>query len=166
MPGRLGAAPSTRALHRWAMNAFEEDVQDAFERFEETGNGLDLLRTLMRAAQYGIPAPYEAYWALREALERYESAESRTLDDALKVSRPARWNQSAEKERIGRGKCHGIPGMSRISCLWYRARALHAEGMKKDDALWETLADEFHVSAGRAKQWFYEIEAITKASDK
>jgi len=148
------------------MDPFEEDVNEAFELFEETGDGLDLLRALMRAAQYGIPAPPGAYWVLREALDRYESAEARTLDEALNVSRPSRWNQSAEKERIGQGKRHGIPGMSKISCLWYRARALHAEGMKKDDALWETLADEFHVSAGRAKQWFYEIEAITKASQE
>lgn len=144
------------------MNPFEEDVHEAFERFEETGNGLDLLRALMRAAQYGIPAPHGAYWALREALERYDSAEARTLDEALKVSRPYRWNQSAVRSRIGQGKNHGIPGMSKISCLWYRARELHAKGTPKDNGLWETLGTEFHVSAGTAKEWFYEIEDIMK----
>lgn len=148
------------------MDPFEEDVNEAFERFEETGDGLDLLRVLMRAARYGIPAPLGAYWALQEALERYDSAEARTLEEAFKVARPSRWNQSAVRTRIGKSKNHGIPGMSKISCLWYRARQLHANGMQKDDALWEILAGEFHISAGLAKNWFYEIEDIMKRPDE
>lgn len=147
------------------MDPFDDDVLAEFDEYEETGNGLTLLQVFRRSAQYGIPAPYPAYRALTDILESYHSGEARTLDEAFNVKRPRNWNQSAARERSGRSKVQAIPGMSKISCLWYRAQALHADGMKKDGALWDALASEFHVSPSRAQQWYYEIEGIVKGKD-
>ncbi|HRQ66396.1 MAG TPA: hypothetical protein PKZ76_16290 [Xanthomonadaceae bacterium] len=151
------------------MNPFEEDVHEAFECFEETDDGLLLLEVFRRAAQYGIPAPTGAYLALKEILERYHSGECRTLDEAFNVTRPSNWKQSAHRRKRSflRWQHSDLkyklpPGVSMIGRLWLRAKDMQAEGMPTDAALWEALAAEFHVSASRAKEWFYQVENCRK----
>lgn len=151
------------------MSIKHDDVHEALVGYEETDDGLLLLEVFRRAAQYGIPAPPGAYLALTEILERYHSGECRTLDEAFNVKRPPNWKQSAHREkravirwRFPELKYKYPPGVSKIGRLWLRAKDMQAEGMPTDAALWEALAGEFHVSASRAKEWFYEVERRRK----
>ncbi len=147
------------------MSIKHDDVREAFFGYEETGDGLLLLEVFRRAAQYGIPAPPGAYLALKETIERYHSGECKTLDEAFNVKRPPNWKQSAHREKrsfLRWQHSKRPPGVSKIGRLWLRAKDMQAEGMPTDAALWEALADEFHVSASRAKEWFYEVESRRK----
>ncbi len=137
------------------MSIFHDDVREALFEYERTEDGLLLLEVFRRAAQYGIPVPPDAYLALNGVLDRYQSGECKTLDEAFNVKRPQNWKQPATqaKRQIDR------TGMSRIGRLWHRGKELQAAGiMPTDNALWEALAAEFYVSPSRAKNWFYEVE--------
>ena len=147
------------------MSIKHDDVHEALVDYEQTDDGLLLLEVFRRAAQYGIPAPPDAYLALKGILDRYHAGECRTLDEAFNVKRPPNWKQpavQAKRETFtwqhADRAYRSPPGISRIGRLWLRAKDLQAQGMQTDAALWEALAGEFHVSASRAKEWFYEVE--------
>lgn len=136
-----------------------EALDSLMHEYWRSGDGLVLLQIFLDAARYGRPAPSLAIDALREKLERYRSAECRTLDEALGVQRPKSWKLPAEKGK--REKDHF--GISKIGRLFLRAQALRATGMPVDEGLWEALADEFAVSPSRARDWYY--EAVRAQSD-
>jgi len=146
------------------MDAFYDDVRQDYQDYEDTDDGLLLLKVFYRAAQYGIPAPYDACLALKQILDRYDSGECRTLDEAFNVARPPHWKQPPimEKNRVGFG-----PGgaFTKAGWLWHRAESLRREGMSIGGDLFAILAEEFNVSESRARDWYYEVSNNLKNVD-
>lgn len=154
-------APSEYRQAITGEDPFREDVAALMHDYLEgsnPGEGLLLLEVFRLAARYGVPAPYDALVELESILERYRTGECRTLDEAFDVRRPGNWKQPAQV-----AKSKTCNGMSNISVLWYRAKALQRGGMGTGDELWHALGDEFHVSPSRAKNWYYEIEDILRS---
>lgn len=153
---------------------FEREVLEALDDFELTGDGLHLLEALRRLCQYRIAAPVDLYLALKEVLERYHSGSASTLDEAFNVSRPRYRNGPAERskrakapltssdEDKSRFKWLSTPGIPKIVRLFKRAEELSRSGIPIDQGLWDTLADEFHISPSRARDWYYEAKALIK----
>lgn len=145
-----------------ACDPFAEEVaalMHAYLEGAESGSGLLLLEVFLAAARFGVPAPYDAFMELNDALERYRTGECRSLDEALAVHRPSNWKQPAQQ-----AKARKINGMSQISWLWHRGQSLKRQGMGVGQELWQVLGEEFNLSPSRAKDWFYEVERLMKDS--
>lgn len=138
------------------------DVLDSLmNEYWRSGDGLVLLEVFLEAARFGTPVPILASEELQAKLERYRSAECRTLDEALGVQRPKSWPQPAEKGKREKDRF----GMSKIGRLWHRAHALSASGMPFDEGMWEALAGEFDISPSRARDWYYEVDHAMASDD-
>jgi hypothetical protein len=117
----------------------------AVERGDE-GAVYDALRIMLMG---DVPMPGWLRAALRETIERYESHEVSTLDEAFSVQRPPGYRRPAARAAVA-------PGYQAVR----DANDLAHAGAVIDDALFEAVAMIHDVGSTSVKKWYY-ASAIT-----
>lgn len=142
------------------MTALEKDLQEALQAYlESDDDGLLLLEVIRRAGQYQLPIPDEAHSALSRALVRYHDAESRTLDEALNVSRPKGWSKPAARKR-SRMQPLGLSTGTEVYFAALRLHADHGLPLSKDGELWERVGQQFNLSPATAFEIYHEARRL------
>lgn len=137
-----------------AISDLELDVAAMFEKYEGTGNGIYLLQAIQACGLYRLPIPINIRRALGAVLDRYSSAEARTLDEAFGIKRPKGWNQSSE---ISKHRDIGS-GYSKAYAIWRAVKQSHEDGSPIDIGLFEGIGADFAVSGSTARKYYREVE--------
>lgn len=135
-------------------DVFDEDIESAVLRFEQTHDGMILFEAMRRCVQYGKPFPDRVWSPFMAALESYKNAEARTLDEAFGVRRPKGWSQSAARARARKNKI----GMSTAAAVYLSVVHRHLQGRPIAQELFDEVGDKHAISGSTARNYYREVK--------
>lgn len=140
-------------------DVFDEDIEAAMLEFDKSHDGMWVFEAIRRCNQYGRLMPERVRKPFEEALERYKTAEARTLDEAFGVARPKSWSQSKART-MARKTGHGIS----VAGVIYRSIVgANLRGVAIDEELYAEVGSKHGVSASTARNYYREIKALLES---
>lgn len=137
-------------------DVFDEDIEAAMLEFDKSHDGMWIFEAIRRCNQYGRLMPERVRNPFEDALDRYRTAEARTLDEAFGVARPKGWSQSAARSR---SRKTGL-GISTAAAIYHSIVGATRRGRAIDDGLYEEVGSKHGVSGSTARNYYREIKAL------
>lgn len=138
---------------------FDEDIEAAMLEFDKSNDGTWIFEAIRRCSQYGKIMPERVRKPFEDALERYKTADARTLDEAFGVARPKGWSQSAARSR---SRKTGL-GISVASAIYYLIAGASLQKRAIDDELYEEVGAKYGVSGATARNYYREVKALLES---
>lgn len=122
--------------------------------FEDHGEFIAFLWCLEFCGVNGYPLPAWVTKRVIEAVRLYGSHTAETLDEAFGAKRPKYYRKGVAQE-----------GATKGYRVYRRCCELQNQGVKigaRDNALFEIVAKEFHMSASKVRDFYYSLKGKVK----
>ena len=136
-------------------DVFADDIEEAIREFERTQDGMMLFEAMRRCVQYGKPFPDRVWAPFMAAVERYKTADARTLDEAFGVTRAKNLSSPSAQAKARKAR-HGI---STAGSIYLAVVHRNAKGRAIGEELFQEVAAEHQVSWSTARKYYREVKA-------
>lgn len=140
-------------------DVFDEDIEAAMLEFDKSNDGTWIFEAIRRCNQYGKIMPERVRKPFEDALERYKTADARTLDEAFGIARPKGWSQSAARSR---SRKTGL-GISVAAAIYYLIAGASLRKRAIDDELYAEVGAKYGVSGATARNFYREVKALLES---
>ncbi|WP_158543520.1 hypothetical protein [Dyella solisilvae] len=118
------------------------------------------LKAISICFQFGNPVPAWAQRAFVTGVTRYETAEARTLDEALGVKRPKGWRQSRARARLGKGTAAYVM----VNALTHPSENSGRQKMSVEEAVAD-VAERLRMKEAAVWRWHSDKELKAELSE-